>query len=247
LGLPRRDVLVHCVMRQIGPTAGGPATVLGALRDVVGPHATVVVSAQTPSNSTTSPAFRCATMGVDPSQLGEYEAAIPGFHPRTTPSEGMRALAEHVRLAAGAVRSTHPQASFSALGPNAAAHRAIHDLDCHLGERSPLAALYAADASILMLGVGYEVCTAIHLAEYWSDRPPSTRRYRCFTNEGGRRVQHDFVAADLDDSDFGQLGADAERAGLVVVGRVGDAPARLVRMPVLVDFAIRWLNEHRRG
>jgi aminoglycoside N3'-acetyltransferase len=55
---------------------------------------------------------------------------------------------------------------------------------CHLGERSPLGWLYAADAAILLLGVGYDACTAFHLAEY---RRPSTRpqKYHCFVADGG--------------------------------------------------------------
>ncbi|MFF0191065.1 AAC(3) family N-acetyltransferase [Streptomyces sp. NPDC005244] len=41
----------------------------------------------------------------------------------------------------------------------------VHDPDCHLGEGSPLGALYAADARVLLFRVGFEVCSAFHLAE----------------------------------------------------------------------------------
>ena len=70
-------------------------------------------------------------------------------------------------------RSSHPQVSFAALGPGALDCTSVHDLDCHLGDRSPLGWLYAADAAILLLGVDYSACTAFHLAEY---RLPGTPR-----------------------------------------------------------------------
>ncbi len=92
------------------------------------------------------------------------------------PSQRMGVLAEYVRCAPGAVRSDHPQTSFAALGPRARQLTDGHDLTCHLGERSPVGGLYAADGQILLLGLGYEACTALHLAEYRLPVPPPRAR-----------------------------------------------------------------------
>ncbi|MGN9777996.1 aminoglycoside N(3)-acetyltransferase [Micromonospora sp. H33] len=247
LGLPiGATVLVHASLRRIGPVAGGPAALSTALREVLGAAGTVVVPTQTAGNSITSPAFRAATAGLTAREAAEMEARIPPFDPDRSPSQGMGALAEYVRRQPGAMRSRHPQTSFAALGPAAATLTTVHDLDCHLGERSPLGALYAADAHVLLLGVDYAVCTAFHLAEYRLARPAARRPYRCYIrDDAGRRVRRDFLALDLDDSDFPRIGAALDGRPEVRRGRVGAGTGRLLPMRTAVDFAGRWMSRHR--
>jgi aminoglycoside 3-N-acetyltransferase len=239
-----RDVLVHSSLRRIGRLDGGPGTLLAALRRVIGTDGTVVVPAQTPDNSTTSPAFRWAVQGFDTAERAAYVARMPGFDRASTPSFGVGTFAEHVRTAPEAVRSAHPQTSFAAVGPRAMALTATHDLGSHLGGRSPLAALYRRDAMVLLLGVGYEACTAFHLAEYGNLNAP-VRNYHCFVADGGLRREQVFPAVDLNDHDFTELGAAFEQGNPVTVGRVGQTTARAFPIRTAVDFAIRWMAEHR--
>lgn len=248
LGLsPGATVLVHCALSRVGRVAGGPAALLAALRDVLGGAGTVVVPTQTAGNSTTSRPFRVATAGLTAAEVAAAEAAIAPFDPRRSFAEGMGIFAEHVRRQPGAARSRHPQTSFAALGPDAARLTAVHDLDCHLGERSPLGALYATDAVVLLLGVDWSVCTAFHLAEYRLRRPPADRAYRCYVRDAdGRRVRRDFQAPDLHDTDFPLIGGALTNAGPVRTGRVGGADCRLVGLRTAVDFARGWMDEHRR-
>lgn len=238
-------VLVHCGLSRIGPVVGGPATLLAALLDVLGPAGNLVVPTQTSGNSVTSRAFRNATAGMTAAQIVEAEANIPPFDPDRSPAEGMGVLAEHVRQQSDAVRSRHPETSFAALGPGATALTAIHDLECHLGERSPLGALYAADAVVLLLGVDYSACTALHLAEYRRRRPAGDRSYRAYVLKEGRRVRHDFLALDLDDQDFPLIGQVLDTTSFVRMGRVGNGFCRLIRMRPAVDLAADWMDEHR--
>jgi aminoglycoside 3-N-acetyltransferase len=245
LGVQRgQDLLVHCSMRRVGPVDGGAATLLAAIRDVAGLAATIVVPAQTAWTSPTSAAFRAATAGLDQDGYARYVATLPRFDQASTPSAGMGAFAEHLRTRPGARRSAHPQSSFAALGPGAAVCTSGHDPDCHLGERSPLRWLYDGGAAILLLGVDYAVCTAFHLAEYRIARQAPVR------------------GADLDDSDFAQLGAaldaawpnggigpdpdrDAVRDAAPRRGRVGMGASRRVPVRTAVDFAVDWLTGHR--
>lgn len=246
-----QDLLIHCSLRRIGRIDGGAAALLAAIREVAGARATLVVPAQTAGNSFSSPAFRAAIAGLDKEQRARFVAAMPGFDAASTPSTGMGAFAEYLRTRPSACRSSHPQSSFAAIGPRARVCTGRHDLDCHLGDRSPLGWLYTVGAAILLLGVGYSVCTAFHLAEYRLPRKPSCRSYRCFVSEGGKRAEREFTDIDLDDSDFALLGADLEATAETDAssglrrGLVGSAQCRLVPMRLAVDFACSWLIAHR--
>lgn len=256
LGVPCGGVLlVHASLRQAPGVRA--AAMLEALRRALGPDGTVVVPAFTPENSDTSSAHHARVRGLDAPARAAFRAAMPPFDPATTPAPAMGVLAETVRKAPGARRSAHPQTSLAALGAAAAQLTGNHRPDCHLGEHSPLAALYAARAKVLMLGVGYEVCTAFHLAEYRVPDPPR-RTYRCVVRTGGRPTWWAYEDVALDDSDFGALGAAYEAecgaresaggsAGPVRTGKVGGAPCRLLDLRDVVDFAVRRLPVLRAG
>jgi len=231
---PGQDLLVHSSMRRVGPVRGGAADVLDALR-IATAGATIVVPTHTASNSLSSRAFLAATAGMSTAQRGRHVAAMPGFDPEKTPSHGMGALAEHVRTIVGAQRSSHPQTSFAAFGPRAERYTAGHELTCHLGESSPLGGLYQAGSAVLLLGVGYAACTALHLAEY---RLPGCRRrrYQCFTVSEGVRRDCEFIDADLIDSDFEAVGGLLDRESFVRRGQVAAADCRLLPIRAIVDF-----------
>ncbi|MEU7059749.1 AAC(3) family N-acetyltransferase [Streptomyces sp. NPDC046197] len=247
LGVERgATLLVHSSLRAVGPVRGGSRTVVRALRRALGPDGTLVVPTFTEGNSLTSRTYVSMTHGLTKHQLLSYRENMEPFSVASTPSDGMGRIAEEVRLSGQAVRSRHPQTSFAALGAGAARITAGHELECLLGERSPLGRLYEMGASILLLGVGFEVCTAFHLAEYRLPAPPR-RRYDCrvLTDNGPRWTG--FTDVDLDDSDFGVLGRwletrPHEGRSPVVRGRVGHADCRLLPLPWAVDAALAWMT-----
>lgn len=245
LGVPRgRHLLVHSAMSRMGYVAGGPRTLLHALRDVVG-AASVVVPTQTANNSTTSRYYHEVTAAMTEPERRAYEASLPGFDPAITPSYRMGAFAEHVRRQRAAVRSAHPQTSFAALGHGADELMRVHQLTSHLGPQSPLQTLYDANAMVLLLGVGIERCTALHLAEYNLDRPPRKKTYTCFMQHDTGPRRYEFDALDLDDRDFGRLGVDLCRERWISTGTVGHAPAMLLPLRGSVDFARSWMIRQR--
>lgn len=244
LGVRRGGVLlVHASMRSAG---GSARSMADALRRALGPEGTLVVPAFTPENSDTSRSYLDRVRGLSDRARAEVRATMPAFDPAVSPAPAMGVFAETVRQSPGALRSAHPQTSFAALGPAAAKLLGGHRQDCHLGEDSPLARLYDADAQVLLLGTGFDSCTAFHLGEYRRPEPPR-RPYRCVVAREGRRDWWGYEDIALDDSDFAAMGADfgQERTGAVSTGRVGAAPSRLFRLRAAVDFATGWLGRHR--
>ncbi|MGW1886350.1 aminoglycoside N(3)-acetyltransferase [Streptomyces sp. NPDC001970] len=235
-------VLVHASLSGTGLDA---ATLRDALLAAVGEDGTLVVPAFTTDNSDTSSVHLQRVAGMTPTQAAAFRATMPAFDPATTPSTGMGRLAESVRTAPGAFRSTHPQVSFAALGRRAEELLAEHPLNSHYGEDSPMGALYRAGARVLLINVGFAVCTAFHLAEYRTGAP--ARRYRCVVRgtDGPEWTEYEDVT--LDDGDFGVIGdafeAIDENRGQK--GQLGRTAARLFSIRDAVDHAVAWMTEKR--
>ncbi|MCX4747290.1 AAC(3) family N-acetyltransferase [Kitasatospora sp. NBC_01287] len=241
---PRTGVLlVHAALRSLAPAAGDSAQVLAALRAALGPGGTLVAYTATPENSLTSRLHVQATAGLTPAERAAHLAAMPPFDPRRTPcSPTVGRLSEELRRAEGARRSAHPQTSFAALGPRAAELTAEHPYECHLGEASPVGALYRAGAQVLMLGAPLTACTVLHLAEYRVPAPPR-KRYGCVVRaaDGAARWVH-FDGVDLDDAHFPRMLARISPGlGPLATGLVGGAEAVLLPVRPAVDAARAWL------
>ncbi|MCZ4122281.1 aminoglycoside N(3)-acetyltransferase [Streptomyces sp. H39-S7] len=241
LGVRRGGVLL--VHASLGGSGLRDTEVRDALLDVLGPSGTLVVPAFTPENSDSSRAHRRAVAGLNDRDRAVFRTAMPPFEPDATGCLSMGVLAERVRTTPGAVRSGHPQTSFAALGPRAADLLAGHHPHCHLGERSPLSRLYAAGAQVLLLRVGFEVCSAFHLAEYRRSPPPALRTYRCVMESKGNWIA--YRDAVLDDSDFGAIGAELS-LDLLAEQEVAGRPALLIGMKEAVDHALAIMSGFRR-
>jgi len=217
LGLrPDTVVMVHSSLGQIGWTDGGPVTVIEALLEVLGPQGTLVLPAESP-------------------QLGR-----PGnkdvFDPQTTPTT-MGAIPEAFRSYPGTRRSSHPLVSVCANGNRAEEITAEHALEFCEGRGTPFEKLYELDAWTLLLGVGFNRCTALHFAESLvAKRRTMTVRFPRLDGVRREWVAVPNVANDLD-THFPVIGAQYVAANRVAEGTVGEAAAVYFRMRDLVDFA----------
>lgn len=189
LGLRAGDaVCIHSSCSHIGYIVGGPRTLLEVLHEMVGPSGTLMMPTFTGDLS--EPA-RWRFPAVPKEMLDEVRDSLPGFHRQHSPSRKMGMLPELLRHENGAVRSPHPQSSFTAVGPLAAELCGQHPLDFRFGDRSPLAALARNGGKVLMLGAPWNTASLFYLTEFeMADRTECPMSSPIQTDSGVQWVEY---------------------------------------------------------
>jgi aminoglycoside N3'-acetyltransferase len=208
---PGGVLLVHTSFRAIRPVEGGPRGLIGALRDALGPNGTLVM----------------------PSWTADSDAA---FDPTTTPAAAdLGVVADAFWREPGVRRSNHPCA-FAASGPQAAAvTRDPLPLPPHI-PASPVGRVHDLDGQVLLLGVGHDANTSLHLAELLAGAPYRVPNH-CTVLEGGRTVRINYGENDHCCLRFALADEWLRARGLQHEGRVGHADARLARARDIVAVA----------
>lgn len=246
LGVREGDcLLVHSSLSSLGWVCGGPQAVVQALLEAVGSEGTIVMPAH--SGDWSDPA-EWAHPPVPQAWLETIYREMPAFDPLLTPTRGMGRIAELFRTLPGALRSGHPQVSFSAYGKHAASIVADHALTPQLGMPSPLGKLYGIGGTkVLLLGALYDSCTAFHLAEALIPGMP-VKRMGAALYEEGARIWKWFEDFAYDSEDFDRIGARLDECGegeRSARGQVGQADCRLFGLKAGVDAAGEWLRANR--
>jgi aminoglycoside 3-N-acetyltransferase len=239
-----QTVLVHTAMSKLGWIAGGPRALIEALLDVLGPSGTVMMPAHSGDNSEPS---HWRNPPVPEHWWQTIRDEFPPYDARITPTQNVGRVAELFRTWPGAIRSNHPVGSMAAVGPNAAYLTAGETLAGEFDDESPVGRLYKVDGSILLLGVGHESNTSLHLAEHrasWPGKRDHQQGSAVLVNGVRRWVS--YTSLDYDSGDFPNIGDTYEAEYEIKRGRVGRAEARFLRQRPLVDYAVAWMERFRK-
>ncbi len=205
---PGGVLLVHTAFSKMRPVEGGPAGLIAALRDAVGPDGTLVM----PSMS--------------------WDDDNP-FYPTTTPCPEMGIVAGTFWRSPGVLRSNSPHA-FAAIGPHAAEITASHPINVPHGPDSPVGRAYDLDARVLLLGIGHDANTTVHLAENLAGVRYRREKYVTVL-EGDRPVCLHYREIDHCCQNFALVGRWLDERGLQQHGTVGHGEARLARSRDIVE------------
>ncbi len=240
LGVPKgASLLVHTSMRSVGKIANGADGLIEAMQAAVGPEGTIM-----------APTF--TLQFCDPAEWAsppETEAEIERireqpahFEIDTTPSDQPRMgiFSEILRRHPDAIRSDHPTLSFAALGKSAASLTSNAPFHYPLGSDSPLARLHNMDGWVLLVGVGHEVNTSIHLAEVWANAPYTHNRFSRV--KSGANAYSSMQGEPGCSDGFEKIELVLRQGRIMRRGYIGNASCRLMRQRELVSMAIAMLK-----
>lgn len=211
VGLEAGDtVLVHSSLSAIGNVPGGADTVIDALLEVLTPAGTLVM-----------PAFNW-TRPYDPEAL-----SVVGVIPET------------FRKRAGVVRGFHPTHPVSALGAHAAELLKDHlQSPTPCGRDTPFGRLIAAGGKVLLLGVDNDRSTTMHTLEDYADAPYLREMDASYTDTAGELRSVHLKRVPGPHRDFIGLHPLFRRCGVEVIGKVGNAVARLISAQKMHDVVM---------
>ncbi|MFC1892143.1 aminoglycoside N(3)-acetyltransferase, partial [Thermodesulfobacteriota bacterium] len=160
------EVMVHSSMRCLGYVVNGALDVIDAILDIIGNDGTLLMPAHT--GQLTDP-VDWQQPPVPEKYVDTIRQCMRPFDPKTTPVRNRGLIAQTFLTYPYVFRSSHMLNSVAAKGKMAAFFTEVHDLHASEGMNSPIGRLYEREGYILLIGVGLNSCTAIHLAEFIMD------------------------------------------------------------------------------
>lgn len=235
LGLKKGDVVgVHSSLSSFGYVEGGADAVIDAPLEVVVGEGTIVM----PTHSTNRVMIELSPEEVAAGVLWLYKV-LP-YDPKETPcSTGV--IPETFRKRGGVIRSLHPMFSVAAVGSRA-------EEIAEAGSKNVLEAwrrLLKLGGNILLMGVGLEVCTAMHSAEEQVVLPKHILEKITPPRWFMEKYPEDEWEWDFGPyPDFSKMEEPCQRQKLVKTIKVGEARLKLVRLRELIDLYVECLGKN---
>jgi aminoglycoside N3'-acetyltransferase len=214
---PGSVLLVHAAFSNIAPVEQGPHGLIEALLAAVGERGTLVMPSMADDDDTP-------------------------FDRRSAACRGVGVVADSFWRMPGVVRSDSPHA-FAAIGPEAARINLPHPVDVPHGLNSPPGRVYELDGQVLLLGVGHDADTTIHVAENIAGVRYRQRKHATVM-EAGQPRRYEYGETDHCCEKFSLLDSWLEERGRQRRGRVGHGEARLARSRDVVAAALDRLREN---
>ena len=224
---PGTVVLVHSSLSRIGFVEGGAEAAIAALVAAVTPGGTVLFPTLTGSERDGPPCPPCMDVRGTPCWTGR----IP----------------EVARSRSDAIRSLHPTHSVTAIGVDAVRYTSGHEqTTTPCDERSPYYRLVGEAGLILLLGADQTSNTTLHCLEELAAVPYHLQpdiTDGIVVDEASRRI---VVRNRLHlwrwERDFAKIDAPLLHEAAMVIGRVGQAEARLIRADQLAAILLPLLR-----
>lgn len=239
-----QTIMVHTSLSSLGFVCGGAQIIIEALLESVGADGTIMMPTQSWKNLD-------PTAGVHWEEPEEWWQIIrdnwPAYNKDITPTNTMGAVAEMFRKWPKTLRSDHPARSVAANGKYAQYLTTEHDLSNIFGEGSPIGKLYELDGYVLLIGVGYDKNTSLHLADARAEYPGKhdSMEYSAIM-ENGERVWKGYSTLYVDGEDFNEIGNAFEKECSVQKVSLGNGTITFMRQRELVDFAVKWIGHNRK-
>ena len=204
-------LLVHTALSKVGTS---PHSIIDALLTALGAGGTLVMPSMADDDDTP-------------------------FDPGTMPCRAVGLVADTFWRMPGVLRSDNPHA-FAAHGPLASRITQPHPIDVPHGVDSPPGRVFELNGSILLLGVGHDCSTTMHVAEAIAGVRYRQPKYATVL-EDGKPKRYEYGETDHCCENFNLLdewlGQRQQR------GRVGHADARLFRSRDAVTAALERLRK----
>jgi len=226
LGLKKGDTVgVHSSLSSFGYVEGGADAVIDALLETVGKEGNVVMSTHSANLGEDQRTLEDIAMGVS------WLLKILPYDAEKTPvTTGV--IPETFRKRKGVIRGSHPSHSVAASGSRA------NELPEGWHK------LLELDGYILLIGVGLDRCTAMHLAEKRVQLPERILKKitppKWFVEKYPESEwEWDFGPY----PDFARLEEPCLERGIMKTVKVGEATLRLVKLQELIDLYVEYLKK----
>ena len=210
---PGGILLAHTAFSRVAPVDGGPRGLIEALLATLGSAGTLVMPSMCDDDDIPFDRTRAACRGVG--LVADTFWRMPGVQ-----------------------RSDNPHA-FAAIGPRAARITQPHPVDIPHGVNSPPGRVHELDGQVLLLGVGHDADTTIHVAENLAGVRYRLPKYATVM-EDGRPKRYEYGETDHCCENFALLDkwlGQKQRHGIV-----GRAETRLARSRDIVAAALERLR-----
>lgn len=231
---------VHSSLSSFGYVVGGARTVVDALMELCEDGGTLLMPIQAVDNTDPS---NWQNPPVSPELWRTIRENFPAFDPKTSDIRYMGSVVENFRHREDVVFSSHPTMAYAAWGRYAKLLCNRQSTHFPLAEESPSARLYELKGNVLLLGVGFDRCTCLHLAQYRAESRPIVIEGASAKTLDGQKEWKKYLNLDLDTTDFEKIQAMMYKKELIKQTTIGSCQVQFFSAVHAIDEATKYFEK----